>query len=57
MKQITHTGFSPVYTSGKYAEKTSTKNGNYGTDTFTRAKRATRHKDKQDLKRVNLSNL
>lgn len=57
MKQINHTGFNPVYTSGKYAEKTSTKNGNYGTDTFTRAKRAARHKGKQELKNINLSNL
>ena len=35
---------------GKYAEKTACKHGNYGTDTFTRKKRATRRHDKQVIK-------
>lgn len=57
MQHNNHTGISPVYTEGKYAEKTCTKYGNYGTDTFKRAKKSARREGKKDLKNINLKDL
>ena len=57
MSQSNHSGFSPVYTNGKYANKTCTKYGNYGSDTYNRAKKAARHAGKKYLKNIDISSL
>ena len=51
-KKITREGSisSSKTTVGKHATKTNSKHGNYGTDTYTAAKRCVRRNIKQELK-------
>jgi len=57
MKHSNHSGFSPVYANGKYAQKSNTKHDNYGTDTFKYAKKVARHASKTKLKTTDLTDL